>query len=187
MNPGEPSMRHREARSVGALLLALGLAVPGCTIRIEPGQEGFPVVTAAFAGPMNETETLAPRRLEVGAAPTIVVDNRVGPVAVAAGEASVVVVEAVKRAENKDELDKIKLAVEQSGDTITIHWEGDERASVRGVLELTIKAPATSSLRLKNGNGAIKAGGFNRGADARTGVGSITMKEVAGDLTLRAG
>ena len=62
-----------------------------------------------------------------------------GPVAVTAGESSVVVVEAVKRAENKAELDKIKLAVEQSGDTITIHWEGDERASVRGMLEPTIK------------------------------------------------
>src|SRR5262245_50021954 len=102
-------MSRRNTTAAGALLFALGLALPGCTVKIEPGQGGLPVVTAAIAGPLKETETLPPRRIEVGDAPTIVVDNRVGRVAIKAGDAGAVVVEGMKRAPDKDELAKIQL------------------------------------------------------------------------------
>src|SRR4051794_15874016 len=116
-------MIERNAKAAGAFLLALAIVAPGCSFSVTSAIGGLPVIT----GSLKETETIPPRRVEVGADPAIVVDNRVGRVAVAAGEAGVIVVEAVKRAATKDDLGRIKLGVEKAGNTVTIQWDVDEK------------------------------------------------------------
>jgi hypothetical protein len=125
------------------------------------------------------------RRIEVGEAPWIVVDNRVGRVALSVEGDGAVEVAAEKHAA-KDDLARIRLVVAKDGDVVTIRWDANEPV-VKGWLDVTVKAPRAATLQLKTGNGAIAIEGFRRGADAKTGVGPITLKGVAGDLALHTG
>jgi DUF4097 and DUF4098 domain-containing protein YvlB len=83
-------------------------------------------------------------------------------------------------------LAEIKLSVKSKGDVVTIKWDTNEPVVNRS-LDITVKAPRAASLRVSTGNGPIRIEGFRRGANAETGVGAITLREVSGDLTLHTG
>jgi DUF4097 and DUF4098 domain-containing protein YvlB len=110
----------------------------------------------------------------------------VGRIAISTGDEGGVEVEAEKHAATKEDLAQIQLRVEKKANVITIVWESNEPIVNRS-LDITIKAPRTSSLQLSTGNGAVTIEGFQRGVEAKTGVGSITIKGVAGNLMLHTG
>lgn len=184
-------MNHRCASTAGALSLAVLLAVPGCSYDLKLGLHGlasaFGAADSFNESSLKESETIPAQRVEVGDAPAIVVDNRVGRVIVSSGGDGVVEVEARKRADTKEALALIKLAVEKKGNVVTIKWDTNDKSISNRAVEITVKAPRSASLELRTGNGPISITGFARGAKASTGVGSITVKEVAGDLGLSTG
>src|SRR4051794_27797794 len=128
-------MRLRHLTIPGAFLLVLGIDISAFSdeATITPAAGGL-------------TERLPPQRVEVGAAPRIIVENRVGSIAIGAGDDGVIEIEAVKRAPTKEGLAELKLAVEKSGDVLTIKGDRDPTSQVNGSLELTIKAPRAASL-----------------------------------------
>lgn len=184
-------MIPRHALTAAALPVALALAAAGCTydIKITTGG-GAPNVTTSVSfnsSSLKESEEVPAQKVEVGSAPRVVVDNRVGRVRFTAGGDGAVEVEAVKHAATREDLAEIKLAVEKSGDVVTVTWDNGGKPVVNRVLDINVKAPKGSTLKLHTGNGALSIEGFARGAEAETGVGSITVKGVAGDLTLHTG
>lgn len=120
-------------------------------------------------------------------APRVIVENRVGRVAIVAGDDGAVEVEAEKHAATKEDLAEIKLGVEKQGNAVTIKWDTNEPTIVNRSLDITIKAPKSSSIQVHTGNGAIAIAGFERGASAKSDVGPITVKGVGGDLALHSG
>jgi DUF4097 and DUF4098 domain-containing protein YvlB len=163
------------------LALALALAAPGCSAQIGLSPAGTTVLVSG----LNASETIPAQRFEVEESPRIVVENRVGSVTVNASDDGVVEVEAVKRASRKEDLAAIVLDVARDKDRVMVRGSTDGLTS--GTLEITIKAPRTATLKLETGSGAVTVEGFERGTEAKTGVGPITVKRVAGDLALDTG
>ena len=175
-------MRCRGFLVVGALL-ALAVAGSGCRFQVSIPPGGTTTVVSS----LKESETVPAQRFEVRETPRIVVDNRVGKIAVVAGDDGVVLVEAVKRAGTKEDLASIALDAKQDKGTVTVRWATNDQNIVNRALDITIQAPKAAALELETGNGAVAVEGFAQGAHAKTGVGTITVKQVAGDLTLNTG
>jgi DUF4097 and DUF4098 domain-containing protein YvlB len=181
-------MSRRQIRNAVALPIALLLFASGCAggfiLSMGQGADGQ---TYVITSELKETESIPPQRFDVGAAPEVVVKTPIGRIDVSAQDGNELEVSALKHAANKEDLEEIKLDIEKTNNIVTIQWRNPASTIKNRTLDITVKAPQGALLRLLTGNGPITIGGFARGAEAKTGVGPIQVKAVAGDLTLVTG
>jgi hypothetical protein len=166
------------------LLVGVGflIALPlfGCSVRVSGGLGPGPASGSV-------SEKLPARRIEAGAEPKVVVDSPVGNVTLVAGRDGVVEVFAEKVAPSKEDLAKIQVITERAGDGVRVSWRAEDQVTSNRSVAFRITAPKRSSLRLSTGSGGIALEGFERGAQAETGVGSISVKDVKGELKVHTG
>jgi hypothetical protein len=135
----------------------------------------------------------------VGERAALDIRNRAGNVTVAAGPAGQVRVVVTKRARglfggaDESDLERLHVAVIQSGDTIHIdaergeHWTLLKQVSV----DLEITAPATNSVDLRLNAGNVRLAGITGSVRAELNAGNFDLTDVtctgASRLTLNAG
>ncbi len=180
--------------SLGSCLLLLpGLAGWGFTYQAEQSTPPFSSFSASGqttridTSALTESEKLATQRLEVSSGPKIIVEDRAGSITVTAGNHGEVTVDAEKRADSRNALAEIQVAVSKRKDGVYIGWAPETKTIVNRVVHFAIKAPRGSTLQLHSGNGPIRIVGFERGAEARADFGSIEANSIKGDLTLYSG
>jgi len=115
------------------------------------------------------------RSVDVGAAPTVEVNNSVGGVTVRSWDKPAVDITAVKSAHSADALKNIDINIEprSSGVVITtVNRAGSSFWSGGGV-GYTILVPASASLKITNETGGVRIDGVNGDVLARTTTGGV--------------
>ncbi len=146
----------------------------GCTVEVHHGSAGTTV---------EDSVTL---EVAAGGARALVVESRAGGIDLdPAATPGVVRVTASRRAPTREDLDRIRVnAVLEDGE-IRVGYAvtgSPERISV----SFAVEAPSSLPASLRTEAGTIRAAGFDRGIEARTGAGSIRTDAVRGDLVLRS-
>lgn len=123
---------------------------------------------------------------EVGAAPTLGIDNSSGDVTVHAGEAGRIEVLAIKRGTRarRDQIEVV-LTPQENGLQVTTRREPSVWGG--GSVEIWVTVPGDTRLALHTGSGSVEVVGPAGLADVSTGSGQITIRDVAGELTAKTG
>lgn len=153
-------------------LLSLVLTLSLCTSKVEA---------------RADVTTHVRRDVSVKSAPLIVIDSDGGSVALRAGAAGVIHVDAEKQASSQAMLDRMTFSTETKDNTLHIVYRQPRDWNGNHSINFTVEAPANSRLQIRTGGGSIMAKGFHAGLQANTGGGSINVQNLSGVLDLKTG
>ena len=162
------------ARAVGAGLLAVSLA--GCVVHESDGY------------PQREE-----KRFTVKATPDVKLATFDGSIVIRGWDRDEVSVEIEKRGRDKAAVDDIEIVTEQKGDVISLEARQKGGAAKRsygiGVLHtmsltarLVASVPTGSNLIVRTGDGSIRVEHVNGKVELRSGDGSVTGRDLSGDV-----
>jgi hypothetical protein len=140
---------------------------------------------------LSESES---KSFSVSSAPSIVIENFNGPVAVRAWDKAEVSFNAVKRALDHAALQDVRVQASQSGRqlAISVKFTGPARklkfgrsevVSQGAYVELEVNVPQNADLRITNDDGPLRVSGVKGEVNLRTGDGAISVRDGRGRLS----
>jgi DUF4097 and DUF4098 domain-containing protein YvlB len=171
---------------IGVVIVVVVLC--GCVVLVGAGVAAWLVTFPAgwTVGQGGLEGTVVDRTFEVGASPSLKVDNFAGNVEIRAGGGGEIRVLATKRASARGDLDRIEVEMVQQGDYLLITTRKPtllSNASVR----LEITAPAGTRLDAHTGAGTVDASGLAGGVTVDTGAGSVAVRDLSGEVYVHTG
>jgi hypothetical protein len=125
-------------------------------------------------------------RFEVGDEPTLDIENFAGSVTIQPGETGVIRVVAVKKANSRNRMDRVKVTMSERGDGVVIETRMSPPASNASV-ELEITAPADSRVQLQTGAGTVNVRGITGPIDVESGAGQVELRGARGPVAVDLG
>lgn len=129
---------------------------------------------------------LGERTFEVGSSPDLSVDTFAGSVTVRTGSPGEIRVVATKRAPRSSDLERIEVEMVEQGDGLEVRARNPRRVSNASV-KFEITAPAGTRLDAHTGAGSMDVSGLQGGVRVDTGSGSVTLRDLKGDVDAHTG
>jgi len=184
-------MENKENRSsnrtlwivVAVVLVAMCLCVLAIT---AIGLGVFTLGPVRLDGGLAMQRDVIERSFEVGAAPSLEIDDFAGTVTVRAGGPGTIQVVATRRASNRSRLEQIQVDMTEQGGGLLIKAQkpaGFGNASV----DLEISAPPDSRLTVRTGAGNVDVQSVAGPVTANSGAGNIEIEGVPGEIEVHTG
>jgi DUF4097 and DUF4098 domain-containing protein YvlB len=136
---------------------------------------------------MGGVETgLGERTFEVGPAPDLRVDTFAGAVTVRAGSGGEIRVVATKRAPRTSDPERIEIQMVEQGNGLVVRAQNPRRLS-NAAVNFEITAPPGTRLDAHSGSGSVQVNGLEGGVRVDTGSGSVTLRDLKGDVDAHTG
>jgi hypothetical protein len=139
----------------------------------------------AFPRIAYDTERIE-KSFEVGAEPSLEVDNFAGTVTIRAQEGNSIEVVATKRAQSTRDLDRIQVEMEQQPGKLVIHTQKPNTQD-NATVKLEIAAPPGTRLVMRSGAGTVDVRGIQASLEVWNGAGTVTIHDAAGPVVARTG
>lgn len=141
------------------------------------------------AGLDAATEDVTKKSFSVSAGGELVITTDIGSIEVNTHDRDVVLVEVVRRAPEKNDLDKVKLDVEKHGNSVIIRGTDLRRGGFLSFLtriklrvRFIVTVPETFNLDLRTAGGSIRVGHITGEIVAKTSGGSLSFGNVRGNI-----
>lgn len=128
----------------------------------------------------------------VSGTPRVTVETFDGAVNVRAWDKQEVSYTAIKRADNQENMQAIRIIAEQHGDEIIIRAEFDGAAAnrlgdVRAEVPIELFVPRSANLRISSKDGRLSIEGVSGEVNAKTGDGAVDVRDSKGSLAVETG